>query len=85
MIARLVSLFITVSSLSMAARMILPLFVEPESSKLYFFSCILSEPIVAPVRAVFDMIGLDDSMPIDLALPSAYILLFIIRLFLPEL
>ena len=84
-IARLISLFLTISSYGMALRMMLPLFVDPEDSKLYMFTCLLSEPIVAPVRTVLYLFGLDDSMPIDVALPTAYILIFIIQLFLPAL
>lgn len=83
--ARLVSLFITVSSLSMALRMILPFFVEPEESKIYYFTCLLSEPIVAPVRSILFALGVDESIPIDIALPTAYLLLFVIKLFLPPL
>ena len=83
--ARLISLFLTVSSYGMALRMMLPLFVNPEDSRLYMFTCLISEPIVAPVRTVLFMFGLDDSLPIDVALPTAYILLFIIQLFLPAL
>lgn len=83
--ARLVSLFLTVSSYAMALRMILPLFVEPENSRFYMLTCFLSEPIVAPVRTLLFAIGIDESMPIDLALPTAYIFVFIIQLFLPAL
>lgn len=84
-IARVVSLALTVTSYAMALRMILPLFVEPENSKIYIFTCILSEPVVAPVRAVMSAFGFDNSMPFDLALPTAYFLLFIIQLFLPTI
>ena len=83
--ARVISLALTVSSYAMALRMILPLFVNPEDSKVYFFTCLLSEPVVAPVRAVMSVFGFDEGMPIDLALPTAYFLLFIIQLFLPAL
>ena len=84
-IAKFVSLFLSVSSFGMAARMILPLFVEPEESKLYIFSCVLSEPIVAPVRSVLYAFGIDDSLPFDVALPAAYLILFVIQLFLPAI
>lgn len=83
--ARVISLALTVTSYAMALRMILPLFVNPEDSKVYFFTCLLSEPVVAPVRAVMSVFGFDEGMPIDLALPTAYFLLFIIQLFLPTL
>ena len=81
----MISLALTVTSYAMALRMILPLFVNPEDSKVYFFTCLLSEPVVAPVRAVMSVFGFDEGMPIDLALPTAYFLLFIIQLFLPAL
>ena len=40
--ARVISLALTVTSYAMALRMILPLFVNPEDSKVYFFTCLLS-------------------------------------------
>ena len=83
--ARVVSLFLTVSSYGMALRMILPIFVDPEDSRVYAFTCLVSEPIVAPVRTVLFAFGVDDSLPIDLALPAAYLLVFIIQLLLPAL
>lgn len=84
-IAHLVSLTITVMSYAMAIRMILPLFITPEESRLYAFTCLLSEPIVAPVRTILYIFGIGDSLPMDFALPTAYILLFIIKLLLPEI
>ena len=85
LIARLVTLGLTVTSYAMALRMILPLFTEPEGSKLYVFTCLLSEPVVAPVRAALTMFGVNDNSPLDLSLPTAYILIFIIQLFLPAI
>lgn len=85
LIARVVSLTLTLTSYAMALRMILPLFVEPENSKIYVFTCLLSEPVVAPVRAIMSVFGFDEGMPIDLSLPTAYFLIFIIQLFLPSL
>lgn len=83
--AKVVALMLTVTSYAMALRMILPLFVEPESSRIYTFTCFLSEPVVAPVRAVLSIFGFDDAMPIDVALPTAYLLIFVIQLFLPAI
>ena len=84
-ISRTVMLMLTVSSYAMALRMMLPLFVEPEGSKIYAFTCILSEPIVAPIRALLSMLGLDGALPIDLSLPTAYILIFVIQSLLPPI
>ena len=69
----------------MAIRMILPFFTNPEDSRLYMFTFFLSEPVVAPVRAVMSAFGFDDSLPIDVALPTAYLLLFVVQLFLPAI
>ena len=84
-IAQLVSLMLTVTSYAMALRMILPLFLDPQESRIYMFTCFLSEPVVAPVRAALSMFGYDDSMPIDIALPTTYLLIFLIQLFLPAI
>ena len=83
--ARSVSLMLTVSSYAMALRMILPLFADPEQSKLYALTCILSEPVVAPVRVILSAFGIGENTPTDIALPTAYILLFVIRLLLPAI
>ncbi len=84
-IARVVSLMLTVTSYALALRMIMPLFVEPENSKFYLFTCLVSEPVVAPVRAIMSAFGVGDGVPIDLSIPTAYFLLFIIEMFLPVL
>ena len=83
--ATTVELMLSVTMLAMAARMILPLFVEPESSRIYVFSALISEPLVAPVRFLLSVFGVGDNMPIDIALPTAYFLLMIIRMFMPAL
>ena len=83
--ATTIQLLLLVASYAMAARMILPLFLEPDGSVIYAFTCILSEPIVAPVRYVLARFGVGEDSPMDFSLPIAYLLIFFVRLFLPEI
>ena len=77
-------LLLVVTSYAMAARMILPVFVEPDGSVIYAFTCILSEPIVAPVRYILSLFGVGENSPMDFSLPIAYLLIFVLRLIMPS-
>ena len=50
----------------------------PVSSGIYDFLHLVTEPIIMPVRILFDKMGIDVSMPIDLPFLVTYILLSVI-------
>ena len=81
--AKIISITLVVITYAMLARMLLPLVVSPDESRIYRFSVGLSEPFVAPVRFLMERFNLLGGTPVDFSLPVAYILLFVIRLMLP--
>lgn len=83
--ASFVQLAISVTMFAMVARMLLPLFVNPEESRLYLFAALISEPVVAPVRALLYAFGVGDRSPLDFSVPTAYLVLMIIQWFLPAI
>lgn len=62
-------------------RSILPLFVG-EDSMLYGFCCVLSEPLVGPVRSILDRTALAEMVPVDLSNLATYLLILLLQSFL---
>ena len=67
----------------MLVRMILPFFVNPEENKIYLLTCYISEPFIAPVRAVMARLGVGQNSPIDWSFFATYIILWMLDLVLP--
>lgn len=67
----------------MLVRMILPLFTNPEENKIYLLTCYISEPFIAPVRAVMARLGVGQNSPIDWSFFATYIILWVLDLVLP--
>ena len=82
-LAKTVSLWLSAVSFAMLVRMLLPLFVDPEDSKLYVLSFAISEPAIIPVRAVMAKMDVGQNSPLDIPFTVTYLLIIIIRLFLP--
>ena len=83
--AKIISITLVVATYAMLARMLLPLVVSPDESKIYRFSVGISEPFVAPVRFLMEKFNFLCGTPVDFSLPVAYILIFIVRLILPSI
>ena len=64
--------------LCMLLRALLPLFMMREDHPVLLFCAMVTEPIVAPVRALFDHMGWFQELPIDVAFFVAYLLLNIV-------
>ena len=52
----------------------------PAVSGIYDFLHLVTEPIIMPVRILFDKMGIDSSLPIDLPFLVTYILLSVISM-----
>ena len=50
----------------------------PVSSGIYDFLHMVTEPVIMPVRILFDRLGIDVSIPIDLPFLVTYILLSVV-------
>ena len=84
-LAKTVSVTLSVVSLAMLVRMILPWFVDPMESRIYELSCLVTEPFVLPVRAVMVMLNVGQDSPIDWAFSIAYILIWLLKNLLPAI
>ncbi len=79
------SLTLDVVSFGMIARMLLPFFVDPEESRVYAISCYLTEPFIAPVRAIMVRLNIGQDSPIDWAFSVTYLIIFLLGMFLPAI
>lgn len=78
-------LCLSLVSLAMVIRMLLPVFVDPEENAIYAASCYISEPFVLPVRFVMAKLGIGQHTPIDLAFIVAYMIIILLGTFLPAI
>lgn len=83
--AKTVSLVLDIVSISMLIRMILPFFVDPEENKLYLVTCYVTEPFIAPVRAIMVRFNIGQDSPIDWAFSITYILIWLVGNLLPSI
>jgi uncharacterized protein YggT (Ycf19 family) len=84
-IAKTISVILSVVSFTMLIRMILPWFVDPMESTIYALACLVTEPFVAPVRAVMFMFNIGQDSPIDWSFSIAYILIWLLQSLLPAI
>lgn len=67
----------------MLVRMIMSFFPSLEGSRVGAFVAVVTEPFIIPVRAVLYRLNIGQDSPIDWAFSLTYILIYIVRLFLP--
>jgi uncharacterized protein YggT (Ycf19 family) len=58
-------------------------FPSLEGSRVGAFVTVVTEPFIIPVRAVLYRLNIGQDSPIDWAFSLTYILIYIVRLFLP--
>ncbi len=81
--ARLIGITLDAVTFAMMIRMLLPLFTDAEGSRVYTFVTLISEPFIIPIRfLLFKMNWLQDS-PIDWSFTISYMLIVLIRMFMP--
>ena len=83
LLAKLVEITLSLVSLTMVLRMLLPLFGMDEDNKFYILCCFVSEPFVVPVRYVLAKLNIGQNSPLDFSFMLAYLVICLIRLFLP--
>lgn len=84
-LAKMVSIVLGVVSFTMLARMILPWIVDPMESRAYAITCLITEPFIAPVRAVMVRLNIGQDSPIDWAFSITYILIWLLQNLLPTI
>ncbi len=67
---------------AMTVRAFMSWFPELEGSKFHNFLYMLTEPLVSPVRVIFDKYGWFSGLPIDMPFFVSYILLSVVLLIL---
>ena len=82
-LAKTAELFVSAVVLAMAVRMIMPFFLDIEDSRVYLFTCLITEPIIAPVRFIMIKLNIGQDSPIDWSFFVTYMLLWLIRTVLP--
>ena len=73
-----VHLMLSMVMISMSARAILSLFINPEESKLYAIAYMISEPIIMPVGLLFYKLNWFQRTPMDISFLITYLLLWMI-------
>lgn len=84
-LAKTVQLCLSLVSLAMVVRMLLPVFANPDGNVIYTASCYISEPFVMPVRFVMAKLGIGQNTPIDVAFIVAYLIVILLGTFLPAI
>lgn len=85
LIAKVAELMLSAVSLAMLVRMLLPLFCDPEESRLYYFVFCLTEPVILPVRLLLARTNRLQDSPIDWAFSLTYLFLLFLQNLLPTL
>ena len=84
-IAKTVSIALEVVSFAMIIRMLLPIFIDPTESRIYAITCYVTEPFIAPVRAIMVRLNIGQDSPIDWAFSITYILIWLLSGLLPAI
>lgn len=84
-IAKTVSIVLEVVSFAMIIRMLLPIFIDPTESRIYAITCFVTEPFIAPVRAVMVRLNIGQDSPIDWAFSITYIIIWLLSGLLPAI
>lgn len=80
-LANIVRLLLSVIQFAMLARAILSWF-PMDSNRFTDFLYGITEPFIFPIRKLFERLGWFQNLPIDMAFMTAYLLLFVLGIFL---
>ena len=67
----------------MLLRVILQIFVDITTNKLYAFATALTEPFIVPFRLLFAKLNIGQNTPIDIPFLAAYLTFAIVSSLLP--
>ena len=80
-----VSVLLDAVSLAMIARMITSLIFQGGGGKFTTFLVCITEPFIIPVRFILAKMNILQNSPIDWSFTIAYLILMLVRLFLPAI
>ena len=78
LIAGTAKALLSVLEVCMLLRALLSWFPIRDDNPILLFVCMVTEPIVAPVRALFERFGWFQDSPLDVSFLAAYLLLSIV-------
>ena len=81
--AKCVEISLSVVSLAMVFRMLLPIFVNPEDSRAYAVAFYITEPFIIPVRAIMVKFNIAQGTPFDWSFTVTYLLIWLLQMMLP--
>lgn len=84
-LAKTVELYVAIVVFAMIVRMIMPMLFDVESSRIYLMCCLISEPVIMPVRFLMMKLNIGQNSPIDWSFFATYMILWIIRTMLPAI
>ena len=73
---------ITVLLVAMFVRAVLSWFIDDADSRLVWFLNLVTEPVIMPVRSLFERLGWFQNLPIDISFYVSYLLLALLQLLL---
>ena len=82
-LATVVAITLDVCSFAFLIRALMPIFTDVGDSKIYLFVCLITEPLIIPVRFLLVKFNLLQNSPIDWSFMLTYLLISVIRMFLP--
>lgn len=82
-ISAIVAITLDVCSFAFLLRAVMPLFCDVETNKIYLFVCLVTEPIIIPVRFILVKFNLLQGSPFDWSFTITYLILAFIRIMLP--
>ena len=85
LLAKTVSVLISVVSFAMLLRVVIPWFVDPMESRIYAVICLVTEPFIVPVRVILEKLDIGQNSPIDWSFMITYLLFSIIQMILPAI
>ena len=82
-LAKTVQVLLSVVSLAMIVRMLLPFFSNPEESRVYALTCYITEPFIIPVRYILAKLNIGQDSPFDWSFFVTYLIIWALEAFLP--
>lgn len=84
-LAKTVQVALTVVYYAMLVRMLLPIFLDVEESRLYALLCLITEPFIIPVRYLFVKFNIAQDSPIDWSFSASCLILILVTSLLPAI
>ncbi len=81
--AKLIGITLDAVTLAMMVRMLMPLVLNTDGSRVFTFVTLVTEPFIIPVRFLLFKLNILQDSPIDWSFTLSYLLIVLIRMFLP--